>query len=294
MMLAALSVNALNTAEAVLISVGVILCAVVAARLTSGRRWSAALALPPVVSERFTILDAIVPFLVSTGLTYWCYQRFAPAGAEMSGTTQPATPDARALAIAGSAGQLAAVVLMLGLAKLRVSGGLGGWGLSTTRPAGTLGHAVIAYVALWPICAGLLWVSRTLVPIVAPGYQVTEHQTLWLLRGTIDTAPGIAAVLILGAALLAPVMEELLFRGIILPLCARVARNSWVGIVASALFFASIHANVETIPPLFALGMILGYAYVRSGSLTLVILIHVVFNTKTILTLMLGAAEITR
>jgi membrane protease YdiL (CAAX protease family) len=47
--------------------------------------------------------------------------------------------------------------------------------------------------------------------------------------------------------------------------------------------FAAVHSNVEHWPALFVLGVGMGYAYEKSGSLWRPIFIHALFNGVTIL-----------
>lgn len=66
--------------------------------------------------------------------------------------------------------------------------------------------------------------------------------------------------------LVAPVTEELLFRGIILRgLLGRF--RPWTAIVLSATLFAFMHMNPWQLIPPFALGLMFGWFYLRTGSL---------------------------
>jgi membrane protease YdiL (CAAX protease family) len=98
--------------------------------------------------------------------------------------------------------------------------------------------------------------------------------------------------LIVTAAVLAPFAEELFFRGILLPALAGRFRSTWAATMVTAIAFGAMHYAVpQTVPALIALGLALGYVYLRTRSLTLSILIHMVFNAKSILWLALGAAS---
>ncbi len=77
--------------------------------------------------------------------------------------------------------------------------------------------------------------------------------------------------------IVAPVTEELLFRGIILR--GRLSRHRpWVAIFLTSLLFAVVHMNPwQFLPPLL-LGLALGWFYVRTGSVPLCILAHALSN----------------
>jgi len=56
----------------------------------------------------------------------------------------------------------------------------------------------------------------------------------------------------------------------------------WLAIVISSGLFAMMHANPGHWPALFVLGIGMGYAYEKSGSLLQPIFIHALFNATTI------------
>jgi membrane protease YdiL (CAAX protease family) len=74
-----------------------------------------------------------------------------------------------------------------------------------------------------------------------------------------------------------PVSEEILFRGLLFSALQKWWRMRWV-IVVTAFVFALIHVDLVFFPALFFLGLILGWARVKSRSLGLPILIHVTNN----------------
>jgi glutamate-5-semialdehyde dehydrogenase len=84
------------------------------------------------------------------------------------------------------------------------------------------------------------------------------------------------------AVIIAPVTEEVLFRGLILRgLLGRW--NPWVAILASSALFTVMHFNPAQAPIAFALGLVLGWVYVRTRSLGLCILGHALNNASAFL-----------
>jgi len=80
-------------------------------------------------------------------------------------------------------------------------------------------------------------------------------------------------------SIFAPFFEEWLCRGMILrSLLARKMRPA-VAIALSAFFFAVIHLNPWQAIPAFALGLLFGYVYYKTGSLKLTMWMHFVNNT---------------
>ena len=86
--------------------------------------------------------------------------------------------------------------------------------------------------------------------------------------------------------MLAPLYEELVFRGILFPYFTRNA-GLRPGIIFTSLLFAAIHFHAPSFVALFLLSAILCYAYWRTGSLWVSIGIHATFNgASTILSLL--------
>lgn len=79
--------------------------------------------------------------------------------------------------------------------------------------------------------------------------------------------------------LMAPFVEELVFRGAILRSLLQWAKNRWVAIVVSALLFALIHANPAQMPHAFIIGILLGWMYYRTGSIIPGVIYHWVNNS---------------
>jgi membrane protease YdiL (CAAX protease family) len=175
---------------------------------------------------------------------------------------------------------LAASLIAAGVA---FQGGLArGLGLSARRWLWDSLRAVTGYLAVLPPCMGLFLLMSYVVP---PQYQ-HEHTMLIHLR----TQPGIWKVMVIvSAVVLAPLTEEVFFRGLLQSLLRRTFRQPWVAILAASAVFAAVHsAFPHTLPTLFVLAIALGYNYERTGRLLAPILIHAIFNAVNILVLVLG------
>ena len=72
----------------------------------------------------------------------------------------------------------------------------------------------------------------------------------------------------LSIGLLAPLSEEIVFRGAILKSLLSSSRlPAWGAIALSALMFALIHMNPAQMPHAFVIGLLLGWMYWRTGSI---------------------------
>jgi CAAX protease family protein len=90
------------------------------------------------------------------------------------------------------------------------------------------------------------------------------------------------ALLSVFAVGVAPVVEEVVFRGILFP----TLRDRWgmtASIVISSAIFAAMHFHAPTFLPLFILGVILCIAFQMTGSLPVCILAHSLFNSLSII-----------
>ncbi len=93
-------------------------------------------------------------------------------------------------------------------------------------------------------------------------------------------------ILFLTTTILAPLFEEIIFRGILLPILSRDF-GIIAGISISAFIFALAHLSISEMPPLLVLGIGLGVTRMISGSLLSSIFMHSLWNGLTFLNLFL-------
>ena len=93
-------------------------------------------------------------------------------------------------------------------------------------------------------------------------------------------------ILFLTTTLLAPLFEEIIFRGVLLPILSRDF-GIFLGISVSAFIFALAHLSISEMPPLFVLGIGLGITRILSGSLLSSVLMHSLWNGLTFFNLFL-------
>jgi len=110
---------------------------------------------------------------------------------------------------------------------------------------------------------------------------------------------------LLCTAVMAPICEEWMCRGVILRGLLNYQRKTTdigspegrgmkpaLAIMISALFFAAIHGNIWQGITAFAIGCLLGYVYYKTGSLKLTILMHTVNNATSVLLAHFGGEEV--
>jgi len=147
--------------------------------------------------------------------------------------------------------------------------------LQMPAPA-ALPAAVLLAVMLHPLAT----VLREAVQILYPLSPQTLSQ-LAPIQQAIEQAPGLLS-LILVLALVPAFCEELAFRGFILS-GLRHMGSKWGAIILSSVLFGVTHGLLQQSLTAFAMGVVIGYVVVQTGSLLPAILFHMVHNGLGIL-----------
>ena len=153
---------------------------------------------------------------------------------------------------------------------------------------------ILPRAALSP--AQTLWLTLTGVLLAAPmtlGVDVLEALLSW--HGTVvqpivlqAQAPGVFLLTLLKSALLAPVLEELFFRGYLLHAMKRFGEPRAAAV--SALCFALVHLGGTPCAWVMyaAMGLLLAALTMRTGSLLAPMLVHAVYNLMLVLLSRMG------
>lgn len=162
--------------------------------------------------------------------------------------------------------------------------GISGLGLSRKGIAGNLAWGFVNFMAIWPcvvfVVLMLAWLGTL---IVGPKFQMPQHNLIHLLAERDST---LIQIFILAVAILvAPIVEELLFRGIFQSMLRKNLGSPWLSIILTSIFFAAVHGSDIMLhwPALFVLSCCMGYAYEKSGSLVRSMTVHAVFNASSVL-----------
>jgi len=132
------------------------------------------------------------------------------------------------------------------------------------------------------IAFGLILIGYTVIGSYGMILGAFGLETPDTLTPVLEAGVG-AGWLVLGAAIVAPVIEEIFFRGFIF--AGLKTRFDWkVAAVISAIIFALNHLEPLTMFPIFVLGLLLAYMYQRSKSIWPAILMHTFINTCALIT----------
>lgn len=210
------------------------------------------------------------------------------------------------------------VGMMIALACWLTDDRLEGWGLSGRRLPGGLALGLLATLLMAPPLFLVMQATDLVIQSLERASPV--HEVLRILQ---DHPPlATSTLLLFSAAILAPIAEELFFRGILQtaliqrnpfslgfsldpprpgfplysgllagpqaelvrssPLLPPSAARRWVAILISATLFTLVHGQVEFFPVLMLLALALGYLYERTGNLWAPITLHAAFNSTSL------------
>jgi len=153
------------------------------------------------------------------------------------------------------------------------------------------GEHLLAYFALdWPRRRDAIVAVAALAAVIVagdaltlafgrelvPAFQLEIHRSA--------QAQGALISLWLALIVVAPVGEELLFRGFLFRGFVREPRDALPGILAISLIWSLLHIQYDWFGAglVFAIGVLLGYVRFYSGSTTLAILLHGLLNLESV------------
>jgi membrane protease YdiL (CAAX protease family) len=264
--------------------------------------------------------SCIVPVTLSAlalGVTRWSAPIPAAAPATTLSTTAPSTAATTKAATSSPAaatpgdlqlpptltvGILLASNLFLGYVLVGVNlsfrpGGLRRMGFAISMLPSAIVPSILAALIVLPLTFFVTQVTEWLLDLLGMEHP-TEHMLLRIF-GAKD-ALLLHVLIIVSAVIIAPVVEEFLYRGHLQtalrallgrafagtsqePLKPRVDRaHRWLAIFVTSIVFALAHLEPWMMLPIFFLSLCLGYVYERTGNLWFSILLHLIFNAANV------------
>ena len=177
-----------------------------------------------------------------------------------------------------------------------ISAGLGFFVITLcTALAGKGFRAVFGSPACtWPAAVGKGFVyGLVAIPVVAVAMQAVSEigealeldmssQEMFTWLGDPSFSILARATLIVFAVVVAPVTEELLFRGILLPALMK-SRRFVFAVLLNSFYFSLIHLHGPSLLPLIILSVMFSAGYAVTGSILTPIVMHVLFNAAGLL-----------
>jgi len=237
---------------------------------------------PPRLNNMPTWLPVVPLFLWVVGLWFAkiIIERFAPDFEDW----QKALFDNVLL----SAGSVAVIAIIIYIVKRTFTEQLKGFGLNPKTILKDLFAAVVNLLAISPFVTLAIVLTLFLGRLVAgPQFEIQKHQELEQIAAHSQVSVRVMVAVL--ALAIAPLFEEMLFRGLFQTMLRTYLLNPWPAIALAAGLFAVIHPDMTHWPALFIIAACMGYAYEKSGSLFRPIFIHAIFNAIGILSALQNA-----
>jgi membrane protease YdiL (CAAX protease family) len=138
------------------------------------------------------------------------------------------------------------------------------------------------------VCGAVIFIELPLGALVdramtALNFPHPEQESVDLFRHL--TRRSDVALFLFQAAVIAPLLEELFFRGFLFTFLKNYT-STGLALFLSAGIFAFAHVNLGSVVQLWLLGLVLGLAYEHTGSLLLPMGIHACWNYLTAMSLL--------
>lgn len=201
-------------------------------------------------------------------------------------------PSAVSMLVIGTGAHLVGIAACVTVAGGRFDGGARRFLFGVPGVPGCLRLTAILTVLALGLVPLIHFGTVEAIRYFVPGYEPANHPTITALR---DPGQSMCAVVLLwiSAAAVAPVAEELFFRGLMQTLLVNLTGSRWAAIALASAAFGAVHFQQgHAVAALALLAAIMGLAYERTGTLVYPILIHAAFNLKTLVWEALGGAAV--
>jgi membrane protease YdiL (CAAX protease family) len=137
---------------------------------------------------------------------------------------------------------------------------------------------VMMLVPVWLLAGlGSLAVRRLHWP------ELQQETLQWLVNGQLGDFSRFWLIAV--AVVVAPVAEELVFRGLLLPHLAQQGTRVGRGLLLASLLFAALHLHAPGLLPLFGVALACSAGFLATGNLLTPVVMHAVFNAISLLVL---------
>lgn len=149
---------------------------------------------------------------------------------------------------------------------------------------------LMTYFLIFPMMFGMMLIGEFItsqIPTTGPFFGEYYQYFSRLM----DQMTNDKATLILMAVVMAPLFEEIVFRGIIMKGLINKGTKPKTAIIISAVIFGLVHGNPWQFVGAVLLGSVLGLVYYKTKSLLLPILLHVFNNLCSAILIFYGNTE---
>jgi hypothetical protein len=227
-------------------------------------------------ADRYRGPSIIVLLLIATVVTIALVTPYFAEIQQFTAGEPTSVPGALVILTSTQAGLVAVAILFVALPNALA-------GVRLLPPRGAVRSILIGLVAAIPAWIGAALLGYVLARLLELLGRKPEAGVVEQAIGSLDPT-----VLIVAIVLVAPIAEELFFRGVVFSAWLREygERRAYLG---SALLFATIHVDtssadaliasgVTVVPVILGLGLALAFVYHRTGSLAASMALHAGFN----------------
>lgn len=151
---------------------------------------------------------------------------------------------------------------------------LSSFGFRRVPPIQLIGQITLGFIVTF-----VLWVIiATVIMVYYPHIDLGQSQNIFKTSMPIDAQ----VLLIIYAVFLGPLMEEVVFRGIILPAVTNKI-NIYFGVILSTLIWSLLHFQINVIIFTMIFGFMLSYLYIKTKSLWTCYLAHLLKNLLAVI-----------
>jgi len=175
------------------------------------------------------------------------------------------------------------LAVLIGVLHFKKTSSRSSLGLTRGSTPRMLGLSVLLYLAAVPFILFYGWLYLILLNRLGYDFYRQEVMDVFFM----PMSRWMRGAVFFVATVVAPVFEEVMFRGILFPWTVR-RFGFWPGVSLVSLFFAGMHLHLPSFAPLLLLSAMLCVACARTRSLWVPVGMHACFNAVSIISLMLG------
>ena len=176
----------------------------------------------------------------------------------------------------------ATALYVLWYVRRRYAAGPDSLGIHARRIGRYAGIGLLTYVGFLPVYILVLIALMGVLKLI--GYEPPVQNVVEIVYE--EQNARVVVLFGIFIAFIGPLFEELFFRGFIYR-AFRKKWGLWIGIAATSLLFAVLHAHWVALAPIFALSAVLCWLFEKTGSIVPGATLHMAHNLLT-LSLMLG------
>lgn len=142
-------------------------------------------------------------------------------------------------------------------------------GFKLTFSGKTIPFLLLTFIGAEILTGCFLEFASIIVPDI-----MNEYSKLMEESGLVE----MSALSTIATLILAPISEELVFRGITFRLARNFTKHFWIANFIQALMFGIAHGNIVQGTYAFLLGLLLGYIYKAYNNIVVPMICHLIFN----------------